>query len=88
MEGIIEIDKTQTPRADGKCVVCINRLAVTTDKLRCLRCLRRKINDENPDPAKQPTEGYGRSSISTLTLGGAPDMRTTEERTEDDDRKR
>ena len=65
----------QEPRPDGICCRCCDKPAVTTDKLFCLRCLRKLLRDANPIVDAAIRERRGRSARSTEVLGGCADMR-------------
>lgn len=66
------------PREDGICCECLGKPAVTTDGRWCLKCLKKKIREDNPYVGG-PSDQFGRHARDSRTLGGAPDMRTTEE---------
>ena len=68
------------PRLDGRCIDCEQNDAVTNDKLLCKKCLRKRLKDGDPyDPKSMFSDQRGRSARSSAMLGGAADMRTTEE---------
>ncbi len=67
----------------GVCVDCLSKPAVDRSNQWCLGCLRKRINAANPMP-KQPSDSIGRKHRGR-EVGGAPDMRTTEQREEGDD---
>jgi hypothetical protein len=63
-------------RADGRCVDCQHKPAVTTDRRFCLKCLRVRIRNDNHIDRKKPFSGAmrGYKARSTDVLGGCPKM--------------
>ena len=62
------------PRGDEQCFDCKKKPAVTTDGLFCLRCLRSRINAENPDPPPVFSDQLGRSQLDFYAMGGQAEM--------------
>lgn len=67
------------PRGDGQCYDCEAKPAVTADGRFCLKCLRRRIREETPDPRSAIREQKDRRQISSQVLGGTADMNTEDE---------
>lgn len=65
-------------RSDGICVDCLSKPAETADERFCIKCLRKRIRDENPI-AGVFNDQRGRSARSSSVLAGAPDMEATED---------
>ena len=61
------------PRSDGKCADCKNKPAVTNDNRFCLKCLRKRISEDNPIVSTFSDE-RGRRQRSSQVLGGQADM--------------
>lgn len=71
-------DGIPNPRADGLCCDCEYKLAVTNDNRFCLKCLRKRIRDENPI-TQVFSDQRGRTARDSKAIGGSPDMRPTGE---------
>lgn len=68
-------DSLPDARADGRCVDCEKKPAVTRDNRFCRDCLCKRIDEDTPIPTKW-SDQRGRKSRDTHVLGGQAEMNT------------